>query len=136
MIRPVCFRQDKNLSENLRQALRSLSRDSHHVADVADVKFCLPSGLFFDGRNAIGRMGSFCFIRFATPSSDLPEWRGSPGRNKQEAPQSRASNLHRRAPTDPWDLLDTRCWSRRALQRVKEGDRYPQPEPFASHLVA
>jgi hypothetical protein len=47
MIQPVCFGQSKNLSENLRQALRFLPWDTHHIADVADVKFCLPSGSFF-----------------------------------------------------------------------------------------
>jgi hypothetical protein len=41
MIRPVCFRQGKNLAENLRQTLRSLSWDSHHIPDVANGKFCL-----------------------------------------------------------------------------------------------
>jgi hypothetical protein len=47
VIRPVCFRQGKNLSENLRQTLRSIPWNSHHVADVAEVKFCLPSDSFF-----------------------------------------------------------------------------------------
>jgi hypothetical protein len=56
MIRLICFRQRKNLSENLRQALRSISWHSHHVADVAEVNFCLPSGIVFDGGNAIVRI--------------------------------------------------------------------------------
>jgi hypothetical protein len=41
MVRPVCFRQGKNLSKNLREALRSFPWGTHHIADVADLKFCL-----------------------------------------------------------------------------------------------
>src|SRR5215475_4854145 len=48
---PLCFRQGKNLPENLRQTLRSLALDTHHIADVADLKFCLASFFFFDRRN-------------------------------------------------------------------------------------
>jgi len=47
MIRPVCFRQGKNLSKNLREALRSFRSDTHHIADVADLKFCLLLHSFF-----------------------------------------------------------------------------------------
>jgi hypothetical protein len=41
MVRLVCFRQGKNLSKSLREALRSFRWDTHHIADVADLKFCL-----------------------------------------------------------------------------------------------
>jgi len=47
MGRPLCFRQGKNLSKNLREALRSLPWGTHHIADVADLKFCLLSRSFF-----------------------------------------------------------------------------------------
>jgi hypothetical protein len=56
MIRMIYFRQRKNLSENLRQTLRSIRWGSHHVADVAEVNFCLPSGIVFDGTKAIARI--------------------------------------------------------------------------------
>lgn len=41
MIRPVRFRQGKNLAEDLRQTLLSLSWDSHQFPDAANAKFCL-----------------------------------------------------------------------------------------------
>jgi hypothetical protein len=41
MVRPVWFRQGKNLSKNLREALRSFRWDTHHIADATDLKFCL-----------------------------------------------------------------------------------------------
>ena len=56
MIRSICFRQGNNLPENFRQPLRSFFWNSHHVADVADAKICLPSGSFFDVGNAIARI--------------------------------------------------------------------------------
>jgi hypothetical protein len=49
MVRLVCFRQRKNLSKNLREALRSFRWDTHHIADVADLKFCLLLACFFEG---------------------------------------------------------------------------------------
>ena len=41
LIRLVCFRQSKNLTENLGQTLRSFCWNSHHFPDVADAKLCL-----------------------------------------------------------------------------------------------
>jgi len=41
MIRRVCFRQGKDLAENLRQTLRSLAWHSHQFPDAANVKLCL-----------------------------------------------------------------------------------------------
>lgn len=49
MLYPLCSRQRKNLPKNLREALRSRTWDTHHIPDVASVKFCLASGSFFDG---------------------------------------------------------------------------------------
>ena len=57
MIRPLCFRQGKNLPENLREALRSLLRDSHHIADVADIKFCLASVCFLMAETQLSASG-------------------------------------------------------------------------------
>jgi hypothetical protein len=47
MVRPFCFRQGKNLSKSLREALCSFPWHTHHIADVADLKFCLLLRSFF-----------------------------------------------------------------------------------------
>ena len=46
MVRPLCSRQGEDLSKNLREALRSLPWDTHHVTDVAGLRFCLLSRYF------------------------------------------------------------------------------------------
>jgi hypothetical protein len=46
-VRSVWFRQGKNLSKNLREPLCFLRWDTHHIADVADLKFCLLLRSFF-----------------------------------------------------------------------------------------
>jgi len=46
MVRPVRLRQGKDLSKNLREALRFFLSDTHHIADVAQLKFCLLLRLF------------------------------------------------------------------------------------------
>src|SRR4029453_5468810 len=51
-LRPVWCRQGKNLSKNLREALCSFRWDPHHIADAADLKFCLLLRSFFEGRSA------------------------------------------------------------------------------------
>jgi hypothetical protein len=51
-VRPVWFRQGKNLSKNLRKALCSFRWDTHHIADATDLKFCLLLRSFFEGRSA------------------------------------------------------------------------------------
>jgi hypothetical protein len=46
-VRPVWFRQGKNLSKSLREALSSFRWDAHHIADATDLKFCLLLRCFF-----------------------------------------------------------------------------------------
>jgi hypothetical protein len=46
-VQPVWFRQGKNLSKNLREALWSFRWDTHHIADATDLKFCLLLRCFF-----------------------------------------------------------------------------------------
>jgi len=53
MIRLLCFRQDKNLSKNRREALRFLRWGTHHIADVGHSKFCLLLRSSFHGQGAI-----------------------------------------------------------------------------------
>jgi hypothetical protein len=47
-VRPVWFRQGKNLSKNLREALCFFRWDTHHIADATDLKFCLLLRCFFE----------------------------------------------------------------------------------------
>jgi hypothetical protein len=47
-VRPVRFRQGKNLSKNLREALCFFRWDTHHITDATHLKFCLLLRCFFE----------------------------------------------------------------------------------------